>query len=69
MLQVLYKVRGARALFDHIRSPGVRRVGVREWDSVDQEDTVPHTALCHACPNAEVVYPWSERGGALRVDE
>ena len=56
VLQVLCDVRGARALFDHIRAPGVRRVLVLSWRSGDLQRTVPHTTLCYACPNSEVVY-------------
>ena len=56
VLQVLYGVRGAHALFDHIMAPGVRRMEVKRWRSDNQQDTLPHTALCHACPNAQVVY-------------
>ena len=52
VLQVLDGVRGACTLFDHIRAPGVRRVEVMYWRSFDQWDTVPHSTLCHACPNA-----------------
>ena len=82
VLQVLECVLGARALFDHIMSPGERRVAVRSWHGVcdDEQDkliqyTVPHTTLCHACPNAKVVYPKSGKDntcgteGARRVNK
>ena len=52
VLQVLCEVRGARAMFALIRAPGVTRVEVESWKSSDQQDTIPHTALCDACPNA-----------------
>ena len=70
VLQGLYHVHGARALFGHILAPDVRRVEVIQWRSDDQQHTVSHTALCHACPNAEVVYPDSDKDrGARRVNE
>ena len=66
----MYNVRGARSLFDHIIAPDVTRVEVESWKSDVQQDTVPHTALCHACPNAKVVYPDSDMDGrARRLDE
>ena len=70
MLQILANIPGVRALFAHITAPGVRRVEVLKWKSDDQQDTVPHTALCHTCPDAEVVYTKDEIGRqARRIDE
>ena len=70
VLQVLSGVPGIRALFDHIMAPGVRQVEVKRWKTAYQQDTLPHTALCHTCPNAQVAYTMDAWGQpARRVDQ
>ena len=70
VLQVLKGVIGARALFGHILAPDVRQVEVLYWRDENHQQTVSHTALCTACPHAEMLYPLSSVDcGARRVDK